>query len=280
MRHIVVTGATDGIGKVTARELGAAGTTVWIVGRNAEKTAAVVKELTALKPGATFQGLVADLARPQEVSRLGRELLDKLPHLDVLVNNAGAFFSTFEQTPEGYERTFALNHLNYFILTHHLLPALKNAPKGRVVSVASDAHRMAKLDFDNLQGEHGYKGWTAYGRSKLCNILFTRELARRLAGGTVTANSLHPGFVASKFGHNNGGAMNQLLKFSQKIFAIDENAGAKTSIYLASSAEAGKFSGQYFSRCKPSIPTPAAQDDSAALRLWTISEQIAAPYLS
>jgi NAD(P)-dependent dehydrogenase (short-subunit alcohol dehydrogenase family) len=279
MRHILVTGATDGIGKVTARELGAEGTSVWIVGRNAEKTAAVVRELTALKPGATYHGLVADLARPPEVSRLGRELLDKLPHLDVLVNNAGAFFSTFEQTPEGFERTFALNHLNYFILTHHLLPALKKAPKGRVVSVASDAHRMAKLDFDNLQGEHGYKGWTAYGRSKLCNILFTRELARRLAGGTVTANSLHPGFVASKFGHNNVGAMNHLLKFSQKIFAIDENAGAKTSIYLASSAEAGKFSGQYFSRCKPSTPTLAAQDDSAALRLWTISEQIAAPYL-
>ena len=279
MRHILVTGATDGIGKVTARELGAADTTVWIVGRNAEKTAAVVKELSALKPGATYQGLIADLARPPEVSRLGRELQGQLPHLDVLVNNAGAFFSTLEHTPEGFERTFALNHLNYFILTHHLLPALKKAPKGRIVCVASDAHRMAKLDFDNLQGERGYKGWTAYGRSKLCNILFTRELSRRLAGGTVTANSLHPGFVASKFGHNNAGLMNQILKMSQKIFAIDEDTGAKTSVYLATSADVGKFSGQYFSRCKPTMPTPAAQDDSTALRLWTITEQIAAPYL-
>jgi retinol dehydrogenase 12 len=279
MRHIVITGATDGIGKVTARELGAADTSIWIVGRNPGKTESVVRELSAAKPAAKYQGLVGDLSRPGEVRRVAQELADRLPHLDVLLNNAGAFFSSLQRTPEGFEQTFALNHLNYFVFTHHLLPLLRSAPRGRVVSVASEAHRQAKLDFESLNGERGYRGWQAYGRSKLCNILFTRELAKRLAGSSVTANSLHPGFVASKFGHNNPGVGTGLLKMLQKLIAIDEDSGAKTSVYLANAPEVSGVSGEYFDKCRPRRPSAAALDDGSATRLWTVSEQIAAPWL-
>ena len=279
MRHIVVTGATDGIGKVTARELGAADTTIWIIGRDAAKTQTVLRELSIAKPAAKYEGLVADLSRPAQVREVAKDLQSRLSHLDVLINNAGAFFSTFERTPEGFERTFALNHLNYFILTSHLLPLLRAAPRGRIVSVASEAHRQAKLDFNNLNGEHGFNGWRAYSNSKLCNILFTRELAKRLAGSSVVAYSLHPGFVASKFGHNNGGFGAGLLKMAQRLLAIDEDAGARTSVYLASSPDVGGVSGDYFDKCKPRRPTAAALDDRNATRLWTVTEQLAGAWL-
>jgi len=296
MRHIVVTGATDGIGKVTARELGtvygdqqrdqptdsgdsATPTTIWIVGRNSEKTAATVRELQQLRPLVTYRGLVADLSLGSQVRRLANEIKDQIPQLDVLVNNAGALFGSYEQTPEGFERTFALNHLNYFILTHHLLPLVQRSQRGRIICVASEAHRGQQLDFENLQGERRFSSWQAYGRSKLCNILFTRQLAKRLAGSHVTVNCLHPGFVASKFGHNNPGVMTSIFKVIQKALAISEDDGAKTSVYLASSPEVANVNGQYFAKCRAKTPSVAAQDDTTAAQLWTRSEQLAASFL-
>jgi retinol dehydrogenase 12 len=279
MRHILITGATDGIGKVTARELGRPDTTIWIVGRNATKTTEVVRELQSLRPAATYHGLVADLASPPDVRRLGLEAQSKIPQLDVLINNAGAYFNMYEKTPEGFERTFALNHLGYFVLTHHLLPLVRKAPRGRVISVSSEAHRTAKIDFENLQGERHYNGWEAYSKSKLCNILFTKELAKRLAGSSVTVNCLHPGFVASKFGHNNHGALATLLKISQKIFAINEDKGAQTSVYLATSTDVAGISGDYFASCEAKKPSVAAQDPDIASKLWEFSEKVSEQYL-
>ncbi len=279
MRHILITGATDGIGKVTARELGKSDTTIWIVGRNANKTTEVVRELQSLRPAATYHGLVADLASPPDVRRLGLEAQSKIPQLDVLINNAGAYFNMYEKTPEGFERTFALNHLGYFVLTHHLLPLVRKAPRGRVISVSSEAHRAAKIEFENLQGERHYNGWEAYSKSKLCNILFTKELAKRLAGSSVTVNCLHPGFVASKFGHNNHGTLATLLKISQKIFAINEDKGAQTSVYLATSTDVAGISGDYFASCEAKKPSAAAQNPEIASKLWEFSEKVSEPYL-
>ncbi|MBM4252878.1 MAG: SDR family oxidoreductase [Deltaproteobacteria bacterium] len=279
MKHILITGATDGIGKVTARELGRPDTTIWVVGRNAAKTTETVRELQSLRPAATYHGLVADLSSPPEVRRLALDAQNQIPQLDVLINNAGAYFQMYEKTPEGFERTFALNHLGYFVLTHHLLPLVRKSPRGRIISVSSEAHRGAKLDFENLQGERHYSGWEAYCRSKLCNILFTKELAKKLAGGSITVNCLHPGFVASKFGHNNQGALAVLLKLSQKIFAINEDRGAQTSVYLATSTDVSGINGDYFASCEAKKPSHIATDSELATKLWTITEQLCAPFL-
>ena len=280
-RKILVTGASDGIGKVTARELAARGHHVVIVGRNAGKTQNAATEMrdairTSNGPG-TIDFMIADLARPTEVKNLARQYTDKFGQLDVLVNNAGAFFAGFIKTPDGFEQTFALNHLNYFYLTELMMPLLARSNAGRVVNVASEAHRGCDLDFDNLNGEKGataYNGWRAYQRSKLANILFTRELARRVAGTSVTANSLHPGFVASKFGHNNGGVWGPLVKFSQMLFAINEDRGAATSIFLADDPSVATVSGKYFDKCKERAPTAAASNDDAARKLWDVTDKL------
>ncbi len=278
-KKILVTGASDGIGKVTARELAARGHHVVIVGRNATKTQNVATELRdAIRSGkGAIDFMIADLARPAEVRNLARQYTDRFGQLDVLVNNAGAFFAGFNTTPDGFEQTFALNHLNYFYLTELMMPLLVQSNAGRIVNVASEAHRGCELDFDNLNGEKGtaaYNGWRAYQRSKLSNILFTRELARRVAGTRVTANSLHPGFVASKFGHNNGGVWGPLVKFSQMLFAINEDRGAATSIFLADDPSVATVSGKYFDKCKERVPTAAASDDAAARKLWDVTDKL------
>lgn len=278
-KTVLVTGATDGIGKVTARGLMELGASVLIVGRNPDKTARVADELAELSGRPRPMTFVADLSEPKQVKRLADEIVGRLTMLDVLVNNAGAFFAKRELNSEGMEMTFALNHLNYFLLTHQLLGLLKKAPQGRIVNVASEAHRGVSLDFGDLYGEQGYQGWRAYQRSKLANILFTAELAERLKETAVTANSLHPGFVASNFGHNNRGWWTGLLKLAQKLFAINEERGAQTSIHVASAADLRQTSGLYYVDRKVKSPSPAAQDRHAQKKLWEMSEKALRSFL-
>lgn len=270
----VITGATSGIGLVTAERLAGMGARLVLVGRDRARGEAAVARLGRVAPGAMVSMHYADLARLGEVRRLGAELASALPRVDVLINNAGAIFWRRAVTEDGLERTFALNHMAYFVLTARLRDRLLAAAPARIVNVASGAHRPATLDFDDLQGTKQYSGWAAYQRSKLCNILFTRELARRLAGTGVTANALHPGFVASNFGNNNSLPFRLVLSLA-KLAAITPDKGAETTVYLASSPEVATVSGGYFDECRPATPSAAAQDDASALRLWRESARLA-----
>jgi retinol dehydrogenase 12 len=273
-KTVLVTGATAGIGEVTARELARKGARIVLVGRSLERckaTAAMISRETG-NPAVEYH--VADLSSQADVSKLAREFLDRNDRLDVLVNNAGAFFTKRLESVDGIEMTFALNHLGYFLLTSLLLDSLKGSSPSRIVSVASEAHRfVSKIDFDDPQGAKKYGGWHAYSQSKLANILFTAELARRLSGTGVTANCLHPGFVASNFTAGNG-AMGWMMRRMASLIAIPTDEGAKTSIYLASSSEVQGITGKYFDKEKPTEPTKAARDEATAARLWTLSEKL------
>jgi NAD(P)-dependent dehydrogenase (short-subunit alcohol dehydrogenase family) len=217
--------------------------------------------------------LAADLSSQNEIRRLAREILHRHQQIDVLVNNAGGMFRQRRVSPDGIEMTFALNHLSGFLLTDRLLPALRRASAGRIVNVASDAHWGVDIDFGNLQGERGYQGWRAYKRSKLANICFTFGLARRLAGSTVTANALHPGFVATDFGAR-GDRMATIAWRLVSLFAIDVEKGAETPVYLAASADVEGVSGRYFSECRPVEPSAPARDREVQRRLWDVSAEM------
>jgi NAD(P)-dependent dehydrogenase (short-subunit alcohol dehydrogenase family) len=193
--------------------------------------------------------------------------------IDVLINNAGALFGKRQVTADGLEMTFATNHMAYFVVTNLLLPKMK--PGARIVSTASDAHRGQRLDFDDLQSEKRYSAFSVYGKSKLCNILFNRELARRIAGTGVTANCLHPGFVATRFGDSSGGLFQFIIKLGKPTVALSPEEGAKTIVYLASSGEVEGKSGGYYVKCAPATPTKEAQSDADAARLWDVSAKIA-----
>jgi NAD(P)-dependent dehydrogenase (short-subunit alcohol dehydrogenase family) len=227
-----------------------------------------------IAPGLGHRSLSADLSLIVEARRVGAEISQSEPRIDVLLNNAGAMFSDRRVTSEGLETTFALNHMSYFVLTRALLDRLKASAPARVVSTASRAHVGARLDFGDLQSVRGYSGFKVYGRSKLANILFTRELARRLAGTGVVANCLHPGFVASRFGDESGGWVSRLIPFAKHL-AISPEKGADTIVYLASAPEAAGVSGEYFARRRPAPCSTAARDDAAAAQLWRESESLA-----
>jgi NAD(P)-dependent dehydrogenase (short-subunit alcohol dehydrogenase family) len=271
----LVTGGTAGIGLVTARSLAEQGAQVIVVGRDRRKGEAATAAPGDRRTGAvTFAA--ADLTVQGEIRRLAGELRDRLPRLDVLVNNAGAMFGRRTLSADGIEMTFALNHLGYFLLTHELLPLLRAAPRARIVNVASRAHRGVKLHFDDLQHQRRYTGWIAYKRSKLANLLFTYELARRLeaTGGTrVTANALHPGFVATDIGVANG-LLAGIVWRAVALAAIPPEEGARTSIHLASAPEVDGVSGQYFVKCRPERSSEVSYDREAARRLWEISAEL------
>jgi NAD(P)-dependent dehydrogenase (short-subunit alcohol dehydrogenase family) len=269
----VITGGNSGIGLAAAERLGAMGAKLVLVGRERNRGEAALALLRRRVPGLAARILYADLTRLDEMRRAAAEIAALEPRIDVLVNNAGAMFDRRGVTADGLERTFALNHLAYFVLANSLRECLAAAAPARIVNVASDAHRGNTIDFDDLQSERGYRGFTVYGRSKLMNILFTRELARRLAGSGVTANCLHPGFVASRFGDDNGGLMRIGIGIA-KLFAISPEKGAETVVYLASSPDVAGTSGGYFAKSRPATPTAAAQDDAAARRLWAESERL------
>lgn len=269
-KTVVVTGATAGIGLVTARELARRGAHLTIISRSAEKCARVAEEIKADTGNSQVEYIAADLSIKEEVHRAAYDFKKRHPRLDVLVNNAGGVFMSRQVTKDGIEMTFALNHLNYFLLTHLLLDVLKSSAPARVINVSSDAHRGAKVRFDDIQHEKNYSGFTAYSQSKLCNILFTYELARRLEGTGVTVNVLHPGFVASEFGKNNGFLMRLVLRLLTPM-AKSNNDGASTSIYLASSREVDGVSGKYFVDTREVASDPNSYDQAAAEKLWNLS---------
>lgn len=269
---VLITGATNGIGLEAARSIAKKGARVVIVGRNPQKTQEVAAQLTQ-ESGAEVSAILGDLSLMRDVRKVAAEFREKFDRLDVLLNNAGAVFNTHQRTDEGNEMTFALNHLNYFLLTHLLLDMLKANAPSRIVNVSSSAHRIGALDFDNLQAEKGYNALGAYGRSKLENVMFTYELARRLEGTGVTANVLHPGVVRTGFGHNNGGMMSVATRVLQ-IFGISVEQGAQTSIYLATSPEVEGVSGKYFDKSKAVKSSDASYDEAAWKRLWDISETL------
>ena len=270
----IVTGATSGIGLHTALQLAATGARLVLVGRDPARGAAALAQLKRQSPDASVDIHYADLARMDHVRELG-EKLAALPRVDVLINNAGAAFWRQQFSAYGLERTFALNHMAYFLLTALLRARIVACAPARIVNVASDAHRGVTLDFDDLMGERGYHGYRAYQRSKLCNVLFTRELARRLEGTGVTANCLHPGFVASRIGDENAGPIRLGFGIAKRLFAIPPERGAATSVYLATSPEVAGKTGGYYEKCALVTPSRPARDDAAARRLWQESARIA-----
>ncbi|HEX3914041.1 MAG TPA: SDR family NAD(P)-dependent oxidoreductase [Steroidobacteraceae bacterium] len=271
---VVITGATSGIGEVAAQTLAGMGARIVLVARNAARGQKTLTRLPSAGAGAAHCIYYGDLSRIFECKRVAAEIAAAEPRIDVLINNAGALFGSRRVTSDDLEETFATNHMAYFVLTLGLRASLSAAGRARVVSTASDAHKGYTLDFDDLQSTKGYSAIRAYGRSKLCNILFTRELARRWAGTDVTANCLHPGFVATRFGDGSGGLISSVVRIA-KTFAITPEKGAQTIVYLASSPDVAAISGEYFYKCRPATPTAGGRDDAAARRLWTESAKIA-----
>jgi len=270
----LVTGATDGIGRVTALKLAQTGAKIILVGRNAAKGERVIAELKRVSGNAEIEFELADLSSQQDIRALAKRLDDRLPHLDVLVNNVGAWFDRRAMSPDGIEMTFALNHLGYFILTGLLLETLTRAPAARIVNVSSMAHRGRQIDFNDPQGAANYSGWRAYQASKLANILFTYHLAEKLADRGVSVNCLHPGFVASKFAHNNGGWLKWMMIIVQQLVAINEEKGARTSAYLAMAPEVAGVSGKYFVKSRVAESVAVSHDSDVQARLWRLSEEL------
>lgn len=272
-KQVLITGATSGIGQAAAVELARRGAKLAIVARSRERAAESVGRIKAATPGATVDVLEADLASQASVRKLAAEAVERYPRLDVLVNNAGAIYSSRKLTDEGIELTWAVNHLAPFLLTTLLGERLKQAAPARVITTASDAHQGGHIPFDDLAAERSYglQGFERYGQTKLANILFTLELARRLEATEVSAYCFHPGLVNTGFNHNNGLLMNLGMAIARP-FSRSPEKGADTLVWLADSAEAGP-SGAYFVDRKPTKPTAAAQDADVARRLWEVSEK-------
>jgi NAD(P)-dependent dehydrogenase (short-subunit alcohol dehydrogenase family) len=272
----VVTGFTQGIGQATALELARQGARLFLVARNPERGREAMAAIARASGNHALELVVGDLALLADVRRVAAEIVAKSERIHVLVNNAGAIHQTRKVTAEGLEMTFAGNHLQYFLLTDLLLDVLEASAPARVVNVASEAHRQGTMDLDDLMFEKTrYAPMRAYGRSKLANIMFTYELARRLAarGSRVTANCLHPGVVSTGFGKNDPGWFRMVVKLAGPFFLSPEK-GAQTQIYLASSPEVEGVSGKYFVRCKPARSNRASRDEAAQKRLWEISEKL------
>jgi NAD(P)-dependent dehydrogenase (short-subunit alcohol dehydrogenase family) len=272
-KAVLITGATSGIGKATALRLAAMGADLAITGRDPQRTQAAVDEIRAAGSG-TVHLFVADLSAQSEVRRLAEEVLQQLPRIDVLLNNAGGCWNTRHVTADGLEHTFAVNHLAPFLLTNLLLNRLKGSGPARVVTVSSNAQALGRIHFDDLQGARSYSGARAYNQSKLANVLFTYELARRLAGTMVTANTLHPGVVSTSFGASDPGRLQRLLVPLFRPFMGTPAQGAATSIYLASAPDLEQVTGRYYANCRPKKSSRRSHDQAAAARLWEISADI------
>jgi NAD(P)-dependent dehydrogenase (short-subunit alcohol dehydrogenase family) len=271
---VVMSGGTSGIGEVAAVRLATLGARLVLIARDRARRDAILARLRAAAPDVGHVVRYADLSMLGEARRVAAEIAAAEPRVDVLVNNAGAIFATRAITADRLERTFALNHMSYFVLTAGLLDRLVAAAPARIVNTASNAHRRGHIDFNDLQSARSYRAVAVYGASKLCNILFTRELARRLAGRGVTANSFTPGFVATRFGDQAGGLYAAGVRFA-KLFAEKPEKGAETLVYLATSPEAANISGRFWQNCRPGTLSAEGQDDTIAQRLWQESERIA-----
>jgi len=273
----IVTGATSGIGESTAHGLAQQGATLIIVGRNPQKGFVTVDKIKSKTGNSSVKFMHADLSSQKDVRRLAEQFKSNYQRLDVLVNNAGGKFLSRQETVDGYEMTFALNHLAYFLLTNLLIEPLKASGKARIINVSSGAHSgCSKINFDDLQFKDGYVGKKAYEQSKLANILFTYELARRLKGTGITVNALHPGGVITDFCKNNG-----LVSWAKHITAhllarnlVGPTEGAKTSVYLATSPDVEGVSGKYFTNMKSCKSSNASYDEDAARRLWDVSLEL------
>jgi len=268
----LVTGGSTGIGLVAAVELAKRGAAVTIVARNPERAAAALARIKA-ESGADAELILADLSSMKEVRRAAAEFRAKHDRLDVLLNNAGVILSKRELTADGYESTFAINHLAYFLLTELLLGLLKKSAPSRIVEVSSGAHMRGHMNFDDLMGARGYSEMGSYCQSKLANVLHTVELAKRMEGTGVTVNALHPGVVATRWGAGTTGPLGVMLKL-MRPFILTPERGAETSIYLATSPEVAGVSGDYFYKCKPKATSREARDPAAAKRLWEVSEKL------
>jgi NAD(P)-dependent dehydrogenase (short-subunit alcohol dehydrogenase family) len=270
-KRVVITGATNGIGLAAAEGLAAGGAKLAIVARSQARARAAVERISAAGgEGTTIDVLDADLASQASVRRLASNVLDRYPRVDVLVNNAGAMNTRRQITEDGIELTWAVNHLAPFLLTNLLLDRLQASAPSRVITTSSDAHQGAHIPFDDLNAERSYRGFRRYGQTKLANILFTAELARRLEGTAVTATCFHPGLVATGFNHNNGLLMNLAMTFLRP-FSRSPDRGAETLVWLADSTHVD--AGGYYVDERLSTPSVSAQDMDAARRLWEISEE-------
>jgi len=270
-KTVLVTGGTGGIGRATAIGLAALGARVGITGRDIARTRAAAADIVTASGNPAVDSFPADMSSQAEVRRLAGAVLAAYPRLDVLVNNVGGFWSTRHVTADGLEHTFAVNHLAPFLLTDLVLDRLKASAPARIVTVSSGAHAMGKINFDDLQGERRYSGQQAYNQSKLANVMFTYELARRLAGTGVTATVLHPGVVRTGFAAEDPSPMWRVFLPLVRLFLKSTRKGAATSIYLAASPEVEGITGKYFADSKPKTSSRSSHDTAAAARLWQIS---------
>lgn len=273
-KTVVITGASSGIGLETARALAGLGARIVMVVRSRERGEAAIASIRTSTPEAPLELVLADLYSLAEVRKAGAELRAKLERVDVLINNAGLIHASRELTVDGFERTFALNHLAGFLLTYELRDLLVASAPARIVTVSSAGHNFARFEWDDLATMNRWKGETlVYGASKLCNIWFARESARRLAGKGVTSNALHPGPVASNFGQSGS----WLFKYGSRLarpFLLTTAQGARTSVYLASSPQVDGITGEYFAKCAIKRPSARARDDASARKLWELSERL------
>jgi NAD(P)-dependent dehydrogenase (short-subunit alcohol dehydrogenase family) len=269
----LITGATSGIGEVTARELAKLGAAVVITARDQAKLDQAIQRISSQSGGNKVSGLVADLASQNEVRSLASQFMNKCDRLDVLINNAGAVYLRRSEGIDGIEMTFAGNHLAPFLLTNLLLGTLKQSSPARIINVSSNSHAGREIDFADIENRRSYQFMRAYGRSKLGNILFTKELDRRLSGSGVTVNAVNPGFVGTNIGANNGWLVKLFLSVT-RIWALSVEEGAETSVYLASSPEVERVSGEYFYK-KQSVPSSQySYDEATAERLWRVSAEM------
>ncbi len=273
----LITGGSDGIGYAAAREMARMGAAVVIVGRNDSKTAAAVERIIKETGNHEVHYMLADLSSQSDVRRLAHQVKQQISRLDVLVNNAGAIFLSNRRSVDGIEITFALNHLGYFLLTTLLLDLLKESTPARIVNVSSSSHWSAgKFRLEDLPKPGSNRGYRAYGRSKLCNILFTYELARRLEGSGVTVNALHPGLVRTGIARNNG-LLGRVVNFFIGVRGVDAVKGAETLNYLASSPEVEETTGKFFVDCRAVSSSALSYDAGLASDLWELSERLTAP---
>ncbi len=276
-KTVVITGGNAGIGKETAVGLASRGARVIFTSRNAERGAAALAEIRERSGSAEVEVVELDLASLANVRACTDELGRRCPKIDVLINNAGLILGERAESEDGIEMTLAVNHFGPMALTLRLIDRLAASEAGRIINVSSDAHRMVRaFDFDDLHSSRRYRSMKAYSQSKLANILFTRELAPRVDGRGITVNALHPGFVRSSFARDGdlGGFFGAVFALSARIGAISPEAGARTSIYLASSADVASTTGEYFARCRSRRPNAAARDGAAARKLWELSEEL------
>ena len=276
----LITGATDGIGKEAAIELAKKGCNLILIGRSKEKGEKVVEQIRKVADSyVDIDYFTADLMLMKEVSRIADEVSRKYPKVDVLLNNVGAYFAFRDVTEEGFERTFALNHLGYFLMTKKLLPLVEKSDYKRIVNVSSSAHYGIDFEFDNMNGEKKYSGFDTYKKSKLANVMFTYELAKRVKDKGITANCLHPGFVSTNFGKNNNFLWRNFIRVAMWLTAINVKEGAKTSIHLVCSDEVKGVTGKFFADCKIKKGSSKARSEENNKKLWDLSEEFVSEFV-